>query len=417
MDELAGNSQAAPPAQARALYIHVPFCRAKCRYCDFYSVEVAPAGEAEDAAHRGLAQRYLSAVAAELNMHRGDLARPLVSVFLGGGTPTVLDPEHLRRLLELVRPLTDRATEFSVEANPGTLTAEHVRTLAECGVNRVNLGVQSFRDEELALLGRIHTAAQVRPAIEAIRAAEIHNVGIDLIYGIPGQTLEHWADSLRQAQALGVQHLSCYGLSYESGTPLWRRLREGAVREVDEQEQKEMYFAAVAAAQAAGLEHYEISNFARPGRQCRHNLTYWNNQQYIGVGPAAASYCGGERWTNRPDLGAYVAALAQGAAPPADSERLEGRPAMAETVMLAVRMMRGLSRRAFADRYGRDVLEVFPRSIGRHRDLGSLEVTPQRVRIPSSWLFVADTILADIVAEGGEPSGGQACGNHTNNGQ
>jgi len=373
----------------RALYVHVPFCKAKCRYCGFYSVRCeTPA-----------ACRYVHAAGIELTCREAELSDPLASVYVGGGTPTALGAELLAELLSRWRPRIDEATEFSVEANPGTLDEGIARALAAAGVNRVNVGVQSFRDEELRLLGRVHSAEEARRAVEVLRAAKIHNVGLDLIYGIPGQTLDSWQASVAEGLALRPEHLSCYCLSFEPGTPLEADLRAGRVQEMDEAVQEACFRHAIAACEESGLQHYEISNFARPGRRCRQNVTYWRNEPYLGIGPGAVSYLRGVRRKNLPDVDAYVRALSAGHPAPASQEELTGRAAMAEAVMLSLRLREGLDRASFAARYGCDVVEAFPGSLRRHVEFGSLEVTAKCVRIASKSLFVADTILADILAE------------------
>ena len=381
-----------PPA-CRALYLHVPFCVAKCRYCDFYSVAHDPAA----------AGAYVAAARAELDARRDCLAPPLASVFVGGGTPTTLGAEPLGELLATFRALIDEHTEVTVEANPAALGGGLGPAMLDAGVNRVNLGVQSFQDDELGVLGRAHLADEARRALATLRAAGFRNVGLDLIYGIPGQTGGSWQASVDEAIAMGCEHLSCYALSFEEPTPLAADLRAGRVAEMPDALQEQCYRHAVAACERAGMEHYEVSNFARPGRACRHNLTYWHNEPYLGIGPGAASYLDGVRRTNRPDVAAYAAAALAGCNPPATEERLTGAAAMAETVMLALRMTDGLDRAGFADRYGCDVTDAFPRSIARYAELGALEVTGRRVRIASWARFVGDTVLADIVAEG-QPS-------------
>lgn len=387
--------------QCQALYIHVPFCRAKCRYCDFFSVCM----------EGGRAEQFVQAANSEVRRHQDCLTSPLRSVFLGGGTPTVLGPELLGKLLEPVAPLTDSDTEFSVEANPGTIDADLAGALVSWGVNRVSLGVQSLQDSELALLGRIHDRQQAMQAVAVLRSAGVKNLGLDLIYGIPGQTLDSWRGSLRQALDLGPDHLSCYALSFEAGTLLWQDLQYRRVAPMDDGLQRECYDLAIDLASAAGLEHYEISNFARqpilgedggqarPGRRCRHNLTYWHNEPYLGIGPGAASYVGGVRRTSLPDLDAYVLALSAGQAAPCTSERLTGRALMAETVMLELRLTEGLDRAAFSERFGQDILKAFPSATKRYLDMGMLVATAGFLRLSRQALFVADTILADILAE------------------
>ncbi|MHC4981934.1 MAG: radical SAM family heme chaperone HemW [Planctomycetota bacterium] len=372
-----------------ALYIHVPFCVRKCRYCNFYSIPVS----------EGPAESYLKAAEAELRAWADSLVLPLRSVFVGGGTPTALGSELLRALLSLVSELIDAATEFTVEANPGMLDGRIGHALAAQGVNRVKLGVQSFNAKELKVLGRLHSPGQVAQAAALLRKVGITNLGMDLIYGIPGQTAASWSFSLRQALQLAPAHLSCYALSFEPGTPLQADLRAGRVAEMSDSRQKACYQAAMEAAAAAGMEHYEISNFARPALRCLHNLTYWRNEPYLGIGPAAASYVAGVRRKNLPDLEEYTTALLNGHLPPATTEELTGRAGMAETLMLGLRLIEGIDRNDFRRRFGEDPVEAFPRSIGRYAEIGALIVSTSRVRLAKEHLFVADAILADIIGE------------------
>jgi oxygen-independent coproporphyrinogen-3 oxidase len=338
-------------------------------------------------------------VVRELDLHRSSLKEPLETLFIGGGTPTALGADLLTALLAALGPLINSGTEFSVEANPGTFDDSVASALAAGGVNRVNFGVQSFRDSELRALGRIHNARQAREAVRLARSRRFPRVGLDLMYGIPGQSLDDWRDNLRRAMELEIDHLSCYALSFEPRTPLGQELARGAVAEMPEEEQKACYQSAIDLAGQAGFEHYEISNFARPGARCRHNLTYWRNETYLGLGPAAASYIDAARRTNRPDLPAYLRALESNSPPPADCETLPLRGRMAETAMLGLRLIEGLDRRAFAQRFGLDPTEAFPQSIRRYAQQGALLITPSHIRLAPWTLFASDTILADIIAE------------------
>jgi len=376
-------------SQPAALYVHVPFCAAKCGYCDFYSLPF----------NRDSADRFVRAAARELSVGAEGMSVPLESVFIGGGTPTVLGVELLAALLKPIGPLIGRGTEFTVEANPGVLGRCTAELLAANGVNRVNLGVQSFQEDELQLLGRIHAPADAGQAVATLRGAGVTNIAVDLIYGIPNQTLSTWRDSLDRAFQMGIDHLSCYCLSFEPGTPLEADLAAGRVREMPEQLQRDCYYAAIDACARAGLEHYEISNFARPGRRCRHNLTYWRNRPYLGIGPGAASYVAGERRANLPDLKRYVEAIDSGRPAPATAERLTDRAAIAETLMLALRLTEGADRAAIAARFAVDPVDAFAATIRRYEDSGALEVGPTHLRISRGALFVADSVLADIIAE------------------
>lgn len=383
------HNQYAAGAAARALYVHVPFCLAKCRYCDFYSRPI-------DASS---AQGFVNAVAAELGLRRDALQPPLESIYVGGGTPSSLEPAMLGRLLGLLSPLAGPDTEFTVEANPGVLDADRAAAMAAAGVNRVSLGAQSFQQAELELLGRLHRVQEVPTAVALLRGAGITNLCLDLIYGIPGQTPESWGDSLERVIELDVQHVSCYALSFEGGTPLHRQLSEGLVAAMPDELQEQCYRTAIDRLGRAGFEHYEISNWAKPGKWSRHNCTYWRNLPYLGLGPAAASYVGGVRWVNQPDLEAYVAALSSGSLPPAEREKLENRPQMAETLMLGLRLLEGVDRAEFASRFGLDPLDAFPHSLSNHRGLGTVIITDTHLRLSDRALFVSDSVLADIIAE------------------
>lgn len=384
------NRDRVSSSNAGALYVHVPFCLAKCRYCSFYSLPFASQP----------AERFVRAARIELAGNLSHLARPLKSVFFGGGTPTVLGTRQLVELFDEIAPLIDESTEFSLEANPGTLTPELLDMLRDSPVNRINLGVQSFCDEELKALGRIHTAAQARKAVDDLADKGFSNLGVDLIYGIPGQSLRSWGESLGRALGLEITHLSCYGLSIEPDTPMHDDLVAGKISEMADELQRQCYYAAIEAACDAGMDHYEISNFARPPFHCKHNVTYWNNMPYLGIGPGAASFIQGRRRTNLPDLQAYSDALLAGTPPPCTSEQLVGAAAMAETLMLGLRLRQGVDRGAFKIRFRVDPLDAFPQSLSRHAQVGSLEITPARIRIAKQFLFVADSILADIIAEG-----------------
>ena len=372
-----------------ALYVHVPFCRRKCRYCDFYSVPV------DDA----LADRYLAAVARELRWGQDLLAGPLSSIFLGGGTPNAMGPTRLKQLLADLAPHASQTTEFSVELNPVAVDANLADILIASGVNRVSMGVQSFLDNDLQLLGRLHTAQQASSSVAALAQAGLDNLGVDLIYGLPGQTLDTWRESLTQALDLPIAHLSCYALSFEAGSELWNDRRDGRVKDMPDQQQRQCYDLAVELAGAAGVARYEISNFARPGRACRHNLTYWHNQPYLGIGPAAASHVGGQRITNGPDLLSWLDAVEAGQRPPCHTERLTGREAIAETLMLGLRLLDGVDRRALAQRFGIDPVEALPESFGRYSRQGLIHLGEDRIRVAPDAFFVIDTILADLLAE------------------
>jgi len=374
---------------AGALYVHIPFCRSKCGYCDFYSLPD----------RQELTGACVRAISLELRRHAHHLTIPIDSIFVGGGTPTALELPLLEELLAMLAEYRDERTEFSIETNPCTVTSEVARSLLNAGVNRVNIGAQSFVEAELTALGRSHDPTEIVTAWETLRLSGHERLGLDLIYATPGQNPDSWRFSLDQALALAPDHLSCYALTIESNTDIGRQRDSGEFVEMDESDQAECYRAAVTAAHNAGLPQYEISNFAAPKNRCRHNLTYWLNEPYLGLGPAAASYLGGVRRTNNPDVEAYIRALEAGGAPPCHYEKLTGRAEMGETVMLALRMSEGINRRAFITRFGMDLTDAFGRTIQRYCSQGALQLTREHLRIAPDAMIVSNTIMADILAE------------------
>jgi oxygen-independent coproporphyrinogen-3 oxidase len=379
-----GFTEAAP----RALYVHVPFCRRKCHYCDFYSV----VGEAVQ--HEQFVHRLVTEMEAASRFFRG----PAESIFVGGGTPSLLRPELWEELLVAFRrhlPLADEL-EFTVEANPETVDAELIDALAAGGVNRLSVGAQSFRRPLLAALGRLHEPEKVRRSVELARAGGITNISLDLIFAIPGQTLAHWQADLDAVLALEPTHLSCYGLTYEPGTPLAAQREAGLVRPVEEDLEASMYEAALDRLAAAGFEHYEISNWARPGHRCRHNLIYWTNGQWWPLGPAAAGHVSGWRWRNCPDLGEY---LASGPLPPIrDVEHLDADGRIGERLMLALRMIEGieLTRLEVLLAEGMRGLQRAAAIEARIAD-GLLERRDDHLRLTRRGLLLADTVIRDLI--------------------
>lgn len=321
------------------LYIHIPFCRSKCAYCDFYSL--AGAEERMDDYCRAL-ERHLAEVAPQAECHKAD------TVYFGGGTPSYLGAERLCRLLGSIRKLykVDKHAEITLEANPDSATdRKTLKRLRKAGFNRLSLGVQSMDDALLQTIGRIHTRQQVQEAVAAARKAGFKNLSLDLIYGLPGQTMEGWEKTLSDAVGLHPEHLSCYGLKVEEGTPLWQQRQQLTLP--DDDAQADMYLYTVAALEEAGYRQYEISNFAKPGRESRHNLKYWNMEEYAGFGPGAHSDFGGVRYGYVRDLDGYIAGRLV-------LSESEGESTLArdyEYVMLSLRTAAGIDRRTFENRY------------------------------------------------------------------
>ena len=311
-----------------SLYIHIPFCAKKCGYCDFYSIDYK----------RGQASAYVDALAGQME----GLGGPVSTIFIGGGTPTAMDTPLLRRLLRGARRLAVEGAEFTVEANPESIDAGKLDLFLDEGVNRLSIGVQSFSDAKLKRLGRIHSAKKAVDAIMLSKKKGFDNLNIDLIFGAPGETLDDCSAELARAVKLPVTHISYYGLTYEKGTPLYNARKRGDVIPIDEEYSARMYSMAIEYLSGHGFRHYEVSNFAKKGFECRHNLNYWRNGEYIGLGPSAVSYIGGARKRNLSDAGEYVKRAAAGKSTVAFSERLTGDRKAKETAAVKIRTVEGI---------------------------------------------------------------------------
>ncbi len=390
--DIAPTSSASPGRGAswiepRSAYIHIPFCAHKCGYCDFASL----------AGSDHLADRYLDALDREMAAQVGP--REVDTIFIGGGTPTRLDARQLDRLLGMTRRhfSLKAGGEWTVEANPGTLDAEKADVLAEGGVNRVSLGAQSFQPELLRVLERNHGPEEVPKALDLVRP-RFASWSFDLIFGVPGSTEELWAADLEAALALGPSHLSCYGLVFEKGTALWKQERLGLVSPVDEEAERGMYEHTIDRLAAEGLAMYEISNFASPGHESRHNLIYWANDAYFGVGLGAARYAQGVRSSNTRDLPAYLRRVEEGRDPTGPTEALEPEARARETAVLMLRRtVVGIDRPDFRERTGFDLDALAGEALARHRLGGLIEDDGRRVRFTREGLFLADTVLCDLL--------------------
>jgi oxygen-independent coproporphyrinogen III oxidase len=374
-------------AERAGVYVHLPFCPYVCPYCDF----------AKWAWDDERAARYLDALRAEIAAAPRVEARTL---FFGGGTPSMYGPEVIASLIGEVRArfgLPDDA-EITAEANPDPLLAARIPGFRAAGVNRLSIGVQSFEPREARVLGRRHTARDVENAIAAAREAGFANLSVDLIFGVPGQSEDSWAFSLDRAVALGVEHVSCYGLTIEEGTPYATWFARDPAAFADDSLEARLYALAMERLRAAGFEHYEISNWAKPGFRSQHNRLYWANEPYLGLGVGAASYLGGVRSTHTRDLGAYLEAAPAGRPIPGESERLEGDARAGEAIMLALRTAEGVDLARFRERYGIDVRARYEKVVGDLVAAGMLAADAERVRLTERGRFVANDVCGAFLA-------------------
>jgi oxygen-independent coproporphyrinogen III oxidase len=381
----------APPwLEPRTAYIHVPFCAHHCGYCDF----------AVAAGQDHLIEMYLDAL--ELELAGLIEPRPVESLFIGGGTPTHLSVKQLERLLAAIGrwfQFSERI-EYSIESTPESLDAEKAALLASHGVNRLSIGVQSFHPHLLTALDRRHTSDQIPRALEAVRP-HIGNLSLDLIFAAPGSTPATWAADLDSALRFQPNHLSTYGLTYEKGTPLWKDRERGRVRPVDENAELAMYELSMDRLAAAGYEHYEISNFARPGVRCRHNERYWANEAYFGFGVGAARYGNGVRELNTRDTKLYIRRVLAGESPTFQSERLGPRDRAFETIGTQLRRAEGIDRTRFREQTGFTLDELAAARIAHLIAVGILANDAGSVRLTRRGKCLADSAIEELMKANG----------------
>jgi oxygen-independent coproporphyrinogen-3 oxidase len=392
-------------AEPLALYVHIPFCTAKCSYCDFNSY----------AGQESLMRPYAEAVAREAALWAPHVAgRTVTTVFFGGGTPSLLPLAEMEMISAALRRSFDVApdAEVSLEANPGTVDEAKLQGLRALGFNRVSFGVQSFHDMELLDLERIHSGEEAARAYGWARAAGFDNVNLDLIFGLAGQTLEQWRENLERALALGPEHLSLYALTLEEGTSLTRDVERGRRAGPDPDLQADMYEWSRERLRTAGYRHYEVSNWARPGCECRHNLAYWHNQDWLGLGAGAHSHLFGERFAAAATPSRYIALVGE-ARPcegPAGARVLEAMPQvtfrdhgdrrreMSETVILGLRLREGVSLAEFERRFGEALSSAFPQGLRETLDLGLTELTATHLRLRDEAVLLGDEAFLRFLA-------------------
>lgn len=387
------------PDETIALYFHIPFCTAKCGYCDFNSY----------AGHEHMIPSYASTLVKDAGLWREAVrGRSVETVFFGGGTPSLNPPDEMAAILDGTRAIFTIApdAEIALEANPGSLGEDYLRALRDIGFNRLSIGVQSFDDEELVALDRIHTAEQARGAFDAARSAGFENVNLDLIYGLPEQPLVAWQRNLEQAIALAPEHLSLYALTIEDGTPLARDVARGRVTAPDPDMQAEHYEWTQDRLARAGYEHYEISNWARRGRQCRHNMVYWGNQEYLGLGAGAHSFLNGVRFSTALLPNRYTELVDESAAAGdgtmrhvVAAETVTPELAMADTMILGLRLIDGIDTRSFERRHGRDVREVYGGVIDEFVGYGLLEAAGSHLRLTRRGRLLSNELFQRLLPE------------------
>jgi len=329
---------------ARSLYIHVPFCKRKCFYCNFYS----------DVCADKSADRLTDIFVTQLERYGAGFS----TIYIGGGTPTALPLNSLKKLLKAAAKASPGAREFTIEANPESLDEERVRLFLDHGVDRISIGVQSFDDIKLKKLGRIHNASKAREAVNIAVKNGIKNIGIDLIFGVWAEKIDSWKEELEEVARLPISHISCYELTYEKDTPLFEAIKNRSIVPIDEDAVGRMYELAIDLLALGGFKQYEVSNFAKEGCESKHNGNYWCNGEYLGIGPAAFSYVGGVRQRNVSDLNEYIKRFEQGEPLTDFSEKLSPVRSAKETAAVKIRTKDGISFEWFKDKTGFDFLQL-----------------------------------------------------------
>ena len=382
-----------PAGPVEALYVHVPFCFHKCHYCDFYSITKQTPDRMD---------RFVDLLLLEAEMwsrnRPSDAIKPR-TVFFGGGTPSLLPIDSMNRLLAGLRARFDLSDviEWTIEINPATANEDYCRMLRTNGVNRLSFGAQSFRRDELAALERHHDPDDVPRSIELARNAGFKRLNIDLIYAVPGQDLAAWSYSLEKAIELRLSHLSCYGLTYESNTPMGVKKRLGSISAIDEGAELAMLHHTRRRLADVAIPAYEISNYAAVGEECQHNVLYWTGGNYLSLGPSAASHLNGWRWRNRPHLGEWERAISAQMLPVIDVEHLAPLARAGELAMLMLRLSEGIHLNTFSQRTGLSPLDLFAEAIDRMSRIGLIRVDSDTIRLTEAGIDVADSVAAEFL--------------------
>ncbi len=371
-----------------SLYIHVPFCATKCYYCAFNTY----------AFHKEQSRHYLEALRTEMELYRLD-SDGLKTVFLGGGTPSILSAKSLERLFRDMHAVfeIDGAAEITVECNPGTVDRQKLDAMRDAGVNRLSFGVQAMDDATLQKIGRIHTVDEVVQSYDLARGAGFDNINLDLIFALPDQTIEEWRACLNEVVALQPEHISPYNLMIEEGTVFYESQRTGKLHRLSDEVEAEMYNLTIDTLVARGYQHYEISSFAKPSCVAKHNLVYWNNQPYVGLGPGACGYIDGVRYSNIRGVQDHIKSLKRRRKPIADSERLTGRDEKAETIILGLRKRDGIRQEDYRRRFGESIEDEFGDVLSKGIGVNLLEWDNGNLRLTKRGLFLANEVFVDFL--------------------
>lgn len=370
------------------IYLHIPFCKTRCIYCDFYSTTRSE-----------LKTHYVHTLCRELEMRKEYLkGEPVETIYFGGGTPSQLEKADFKHIFETIRENygMEHCREITLEANPDDLSQEYLKMLSSLPFNRISMGIQTFDDTTLQLLKRRHSSQTAVEAVRRCREAGFQNISIDLIYGLPGETKERWVNDLRQAIRLDVEHISAYHLTYEEDTPIYNMLKQHQIEEVDEDSSLQFFTLLIEHLQNAGYEHYEISNFCLPGLHSRHNSSYWTEKQYLGCGPSAHSYNGISRQWNVASLDKYIEGISSGN-PTFEVEELDLYTRYNDFVITHIRTQWGMPLPKLGKQYGEELYKYCLRMATPHLQQGTLEIKNDTLKLTRKGVFISDGIMSDML--------------------
>lgn len=373
-----------------SLYLHIPFCKSRCSYCDFNTY----------AGIDHLIPAYTDALLKELSIRCKMIERySLKTIYIGGGTPSYIHPDLLSRVMEQAVKLfaPKEIKEISMESNPGTLSAENLRIYKTHGIDRLSIGMQCWQQPLLNILGRTHTVEDFLKSFKMARNAGFANINTDLIFGIPGQTQRMWTETLKKIIALYPEHISCYSMKLEEGTPLFQQVQSGKCRPVSDEDDRHMYYTAVDLLERAGYRHYEISGFALPGYECIHNMVYWKCGEYLGAGAGAHSYVGGERLENEPDIKRYIDMTGDGKEAVIGRKHIGFEESVSEYMILGLRLVEGVSGKEFKSRFGMDLEQTFGEKINRLEEESLVTMENGNLRLTPKGLDLANRVFVEFI--------------------
>jgi oxygen-independent coproporphyrinogen-3 oxidase len=373
------------------LYLHFPFCISKCPYCDFNSYQLKEENQISS---------YISAFYQEITTYSKKLKKNNIkTIYLGGGTPTILSGVQIYNILEFCKSkfTIDKDAEITIEANPGTLDGEKLKLLIESGINRLSLGAQSFNNLFLKKLGRIHNTQDIIDSYYLAREKGFNNINIDIMFALPGQTKENLQVTLKKAISLKPDHLSLYNLTIKPGTEYYKKYKKGKLKLPTEDEEYDMYNWAINFLEESDFEHYEISNFARPYKKSMHNLIYWQNKPYLGIGAGAYSFIKGYRYMNYENPARYIKEIMSDKLPVDNGEKLSLRKRMIETIILGLRTKDGVGYKKFKTRFGVNLNDIFSKQVSKLVNLGLLQKDNYRIKLTKKGIFLANTVFREFV--------------------